>query len=130
MPDTVPSGRMASVVLREQLAADFRAGQTPHVDDLAAALDLPASEFPELAARVITETTRYLTELDSRPIRPGSSGAQTLALFGGPPPAQGLGAAAFDDLRAVIEHSRAGNGRFLGYVMGSGEPVAALGDLF
>jgi aromatic-L-amino-acid/L-tryptophan decarboxylase len=30
----------------------------------------------------------------------------------------------------VARHSRAGNGRFFGYVMGSGEPVGALGDLF
>src|SRR5919112_296381 len=28
------------------------------------------------------------------------------------------------------QHSRTGNGRFFGYVMGSGEPVAALGDYF
>lgn len=98
--------------------------------DDAEALGLPAPEFAELAARVINEATRYLTELDSLPILPASSGAQTVEVFGGPPPAKRLGAAAFDDLRAVIEHSRVGNGRFFGYVMGSGEPVAALGDLF
>ena len=46
-----------------------------------------------------------------------------------PAPETGLGAAALDDLRAVAEHGRAGNGRFFGYVMGSGEPVGALGDL-
>jgi aromatic-L-amino-acid/L-tryptophan decarboxylase len=45
-------------------------------------------------------------------------------------PEKGLGGAAFDELSTVIEHSRSGNGRFLGYVMGSGEPVAALADLF
>ncbi len=64
------------------------------------------------------------------PIRPASTGAQTLQLFAGPVPETGLGAAALDDLVAVAEHSRAGNGRFFGYVMGSGEPVGALGDLF
>ena len=41
-----------------------------------------------------------------------------------------MGAAALDVLPLLAEHSRAGNGRFFGYVMGSGEPVAALGDLF
>ena len=35
----------------------------------------------------------------------------------------GLGVAALDELRAVAQHSRAGNGRFFGDVMGSGEPV-------
>jgi glutamate/tyrosine decarboxylase-like PLP-dependent enzyme len=91
---------------------------------------LPVTDFVELSGRVINEAARYLTELDRLPIRPASSGAQTVGLFGGPPPAKGMGAAAFDELAAVVEHSRAGNGRFFGYVMGSGEPVAALGDLF
>ena len=98
--------------------------------DDAEALGLPATEFAELAGRVIDDATRYLAGLDGMPIRPASSGAQTVQIFGGPPPARGLGAAAFDDLAAVIEHIRVGNGRFFGYVMGSGEPVAALGDLF
>src|SRR4029078_2108606 len=47
-----------------------------------------------------------------------------------PPPETGQGPAVLDALMAVAEHSRAGNGRFFGYVMGSGEPVGALGDLF
>lgn len=93
-------------------------------------LDLPVDEFGRLAARVTDEAQRYLTSLPDAPIRPRSTGAETIELFSGPAPARGLGAAAFDDLGAVAHHSRAGNGRFFGYVMGSGEPVAALGDLF
>jgi len=83
-----------------------------------------------LAHRVVDEVSRYLGDVDKKPIRPGSTGAETLALFAQPAPEVGLGAAAFDELATVITHSRTGNGRFLGYVMGSGEPVAALGDLF
>lgn len=41
-----------------------------------------------------------------------------------------MGPAALDALAEVGQHSRAGNGRFFGYVMGSGEPVGALGDFF
>ena len=41
-----------------------------------------------------------------------------------------MGSAALDALGEVAQHSRTGNGRFFGYVMGSGEPVAALGDFF
>lgn len=41
-----------------------------------------------------------------------------------------MGPAALDALAEVAQHSRAGNGRFFGYVMGSGEPVGALGDFF
>lgn len=93
-------------------------------------LELSTDEFRSLAARVVEESSRYLDRLDTAPIRPASTGAQTLELFAGPAPETGLGAAALDDLREVIEHSRAGNGRFFGYVMGSGEPVGALGDLF
>jgi glutamate/tyrosine decarboxylase-like PLP-dependent enzyme len=36
----------------------------------------------------------------------------------------------FDDLARVAAHSRAGNGRFFGYVFGSGEPVGALADFY
>ena len=93
-------------------------------------LDLPPDDFSALVAGVGEEAVRHLRRLDASPIRPASSGAETLELFSGPLPEAGLGAAALDDLRAVADHSRTGNGRFFGYVMGSGEPVAALGDLF
>ena len=93
-------------------------------------LDLPADEFGVLAARVVEEATRYLDRLGTSPVRPDSSGAETLMYFDEPPPETGQGPAVLDDLAAVARHSRAGNGRFFGYVMGSGEPVGALGDLF
>src|SRR6266567_3246153 len=34
------------------------------------------------------------------------------------------------DLDVIADHSRPGNARFFGYVLGSGEPVAAIGDLY
>ena len=83
-----------------------------------------------LAARVVKEATRYLDQLDTLPVRPDCSGPETLKHFAVPPPEIGQGVAVFDDLTAVTRHSRVGNGRFFGYVMGSGEPVGALGDLF
>jgi aromatic-L-amino-acid/L-tryptophan decarboxylase len=93
-------------------------------------LALSADDFQALATRVVDDATRYLDRLDDVPIRPGSTGEETVRMFGGEAPETGLGAAALDGLTAVAEHSRAGNGRFFGYVMGSGEPVGALGDLF
>ena len=93
-------------------------------------LDLTASEFRSLAEGVVEEMTSYLARLDDLPIRPPSTGGETVERFGGTPPEQGLGPRALDDLAEVLAHSRVGNGRFFGYVMGSGEPVAALGDLF
>ncbi len=44
-------------------------------------------------------------------------------------PEQGIGAAALDDLSKVIDASRVQGPRFFGYVLGSGEPVAAGADL-
>ena len=50
-------------------------------------------------------------------------------LFSAPLPETGLGEAALNALRDVIRLSRAQNGRFFGYVLGSGEPVGAVADL-
>jgi aromatic-L-amino-acid/L-tryptophan decarboxylase len=51
-------------------------------------------------------------------------------VFERPLPEQGVGDAAFDDLAVIADHSRPGNARFFAYVLGSGEPVAAIGDLY
>jgi aromatic-L-amino-acid decarboxylase len=93
-------------------------------------LEISPDDFAELADRVSREAAGHLRRLDSAPIRPATTGAESLALFAGPAPERGLGAAALDALGDVAQHSRAGNARFFGYVMGSGEPVAALGDFF
>ena len=93
-------------------------------------LDVSPDDFAALAARVGEEAVRHLRGLDSSPIRPSTTGAESLDLFGGPIPERGMGPAALDALGEVARHSRTGNGRFFGYVMGSGEPVAALGDFF
>jgi len=95
-----------------------------------APLHLSPDDFAALAARVGEQATRHLRGLDAAAIRPATTGAESLALFGGPAPETGMGPAALDALDEVARHSRTGNGRFFGYVMGSGEPVAALGDLF
>jgi len=93
-------------------------------------LGLAAEQFRVLADRITGMAAGYLDELDDRPIRPHTTGGLATELFTGPAPVEGLGAAAFDDLERVAEHSRTGNGRFFGYVFGSGEPVGALADFF
>jgi aromatic-L-amino-acid/L-tryptophan decarboxylase len=95
-----------------------------------APLDLSPDDFAALAARVGEEAVGHLRRLDSTPIRPSTTGAESLDLFAGPPPERGMGPAALHALGEVAQHSRTGNGRFFGYVMGSGEPVGALGDFF
>jgi aromatic-L-amino-acid/L-tryptophan decarboxylase len=54
----------------------------------------------------------------------------TPRVFGRSLPEQGAGGAAVDDLAVIADHSRPGNARSLAYVLGSGEPVAAIGDLY
>ncbi len=65
----------------------------------------------------------------TRPSFPGVSGEQTRERFGGPLPENGFKEAALDMLEDVVATSRPPSPRFYGYILGSGEPVAALGDL-
>ena len=92
-------------------------------------LEISPDEFRRLAERVTELTADYLRDLDSRRISPSTTGAETEYLFRTPLGEEGIGVESLLGLRDVIEHSRAQNGRFFGYVLGSGEPVAAVADL-
>src|SRR6516164_5475779 len=92
-------------------------------------IEIPPPDFRRLAERMIEVASQYLTTLNTRSTFPDTSGARTEALFHHRLDEKGLGAQAFEALHDVIGHSRAQNGRFFGYVLGSGEPVAALADL-
>jgi aromatic-L-amino-acid/L-tryptophan decarboxylase len=93
-------------------------------------LELPPDDFEILANRACRAAVDYLAGLDARPSAPQTSGTATAEMFDRPLPEEGMGSAAFDDLMAIADHSRPGNGRFFGYVLGSGEPVAAIGDFY
>ena len=93
-------------------------------------LELSPEEFGLLADRVSRAAGDYLAGLDGRASFPATSGLVTAEVFGWPLPEQGVGAAAFDDLAVIADHSRPGNARFFAYVLGSGKPVAAIGDLY
>jgi aromatic-L-amino-acid/L-tryptophan decarboxylase len=92
-------------------------------------LEISPDEFRRLADTVTQLAADYLRELDSRPISPSTTGEETERLFVTPLSEKGEGAEALAALQDVMEHSRAQNGRFFGYVLGSGEPVAAVADL-
>ena len=92
-------------------------------------VELSSEHFRALAENVIALSAEYLSTLDTRSVFPGTSGTETERLFAEEAPERGMGDQAFDALRDVIAHSRAQNGRFFGYVLGSGDPIAALGDL-
>jgi aromatic-L-amino-acid decarboxylase len=92
-------------------------------------LEISPEQFKKLAASITDLSADWIASLDSRPIFPSTSGATTERLFPSELPERGMGAEALAALRDVVNHSRAQNGRFYGYVQGPGEPVAALGDL-
>lgn len=92
-------------------------------------LDLSPEQFRKLASTVTELAAQYLEGLDARPVFPKTSAAELAALFVSPCPEEGLGERALDVLPELLAKGRATNARMLGYVMGSGEPVAALGDL-
>jgi glutamate/tyrosine decarboxylase-like PLP-dependent enzyme len=92
-------------------------------------LALSSDTFRALAHNLTDFAADYLDRLSQLPSYPSNiSGQQTERLFGGDLPLEGMGAAAFDSLPEVFEHSRPASPRFFGYVFGSGEPVGVLGD--
>jgi len=92
-------------------------------------LEISPDEFRRLAVKVTELAANYLCELDSRPISPATTGEESERFFRTPLEEEGVGAEALARLQDVIRHSRAQNGRFFGYVLGSGDPVAAVADL-
>src|SRR5256885_11920916 len=93
------------------------------------ALHLPNAEFRSLAARVTDLAADLLAGLDELRAFPAVRGEQVARAFEAPLPEEGLRAGALDALGEVLAMSRAPTPRFYGYVLGSGEPVAALADL-
>src|ERR1043166_4398437 len=92
-------------------------------------LELSGKRFRHLSEEVVEMTAEYLSTLQQRRVFPETSGAETERLFAKDEaaPENGLGEAAFAALTDVVDHSRAQNGRFFGYVLGSAGPAAALG---
>jgi aromatic-L-amino-acid/L-tryptophan decarboxylase len=93
-------------------------------------LQLSADEFQRLAQRVTELATDFLAGLDSRHTVSATSALSTTAAFDLPLREEGIGEAILDDLELIARHVRAPTGRRFPYVIGSGEPVGALGDLY
>jgi aromatic-L-amino-acid/L-tryptophan decarboxylase len=92
-------------------------------------LERSSQEYRDAFRRVTDLALALLDELSARPSFPDISGEQSLARFAQALPEQGMGPAALDDLRNVVDASRLPTPRFFGYVLGSGEPIAAAADL-
>ena len=92
-------------------------------------LDITPEEFRRLSARVLEIAADYLETMDARSIPPAGTGAEIERIYRATLPESGLPEEALRGLEDVARHSRAQNGRFFGYVLGSGEPAAAAADL-
>jgi aromatic-L-amino-acid/L-tryptophan decarboxylase len=92
-------------------------------------LEISSEQFQRLAEHVTKLAAHYLENVDARVISPATNGEETLRLFRTALPEQGMGEDALGELREIMRLSRAQNGRFFGYVLGSGEPVGSLTDL-
>jgi glutamate/tyrosine decarboxylase-like PLP-dependent enzyme len=96
---------------------------------VASPLEISADEFRALAESVVALAGEFLAGLGDAPTVPPTSASGTAA-FDAALPEEGVGEAALRDLEAIAGHVRAPTGRRVPYVVGSGEPVAALGDLY
>lgn len=92
-------------------------------------LKLSTEEYREAYQRIVNIALDLLSELDNRRSFPDISGEESERHFVEPLPEQGMGLGALNDLAKVIDGSRLPNPRFFGYVLGSGEPIAAGADL-
>jgi len=92
-------------------------------------LEISTAQFRRLAERVTNLASEYLENIDHQKIAPATDGEETLRLFRIAMPEDGMGEDAMYGLPDVMRLSRVQNGRFFGYVLGSGEPVGAVADL-
>src|SRR5690348_5812368 len=92
-------------------------------------LEISPEQLRNLLDKVAQFAVTYLEKLDSQKIVPEISGNEAQQIFQSEWPKQALKADALAQLFSVMQNSRAQNDRFFGYVLGSGEPVAALADL-
>jgi glutamate/tyrosine decarboxylase-like PLP-dependent enzyme len=92
-------------------------------------LEISPAQFRRLSEQITKLAAEYLEDLDGQPISPATDGSETLRFFHTPLAEQGIAEQALNALPELMRLSRAQNGRFFGYVLGSGEPVAAVADL-
>ena len=92
-------------------------------------IEISSDQFRRLAECVTELAADYLEHIDTQTISPATNGEETLRLFRTAMPEDGVGEDALNALPDVMRLSRVQNGRFFGYVLGSGEPVGAVADL-
>ncbi len=94
-----------------------------------AELQISHQELSRLADDAIGLAKEYWGSVEQRPAYPVTSGKQTTELFSRPWSEEGRGRDVLQDFKSIAEHARPSGGKFFAYVLGSGEPVGALGEL-
>jgi glutamate/tyrosine decarboxylase-like PLP-dependent enzyme len=92
-------------------------------------LVLSNEEYRDAYARISQLALDFVASINERPCFPDITGDESVKMFAQDLPEEGMGPAALDILPKVLDASRPPNPRFFGYVLGSGEPVAAAADL-
>ena len=92
-------------------------------------IEISPEQFKSLSEQFLAIAINYLKEMDYRSIPAKGSGEEIERIFRAPLPETGLADEALRAFSDVVQHSRAQNGRFFGYVLGSGETVGAATDL-
>lgn len=92
-------------------------------------IEISPEQFKSLSEQFLAIAIDYLKEMDYRSIPAKGSGEEIEHIFRAAVPETGLADEALRAFSDVVQHSRAQNGRFFGYVLGSGETVGAATDL-
>jgi glutamate/tyrosine decarboxylase-like PLP-dependent enzyme len=92
-------------------------------------LKISDQELARLTQQASALATAYWASVEERRVFPLTNGGETTRHFSRPWPEDGIGGTVLDDFRIIAEHARISNGRFFGYVAGSGEPVGALAEM-
>ncbi|MET3520212.1 pyridoxal phosphate-dependent decarboxylase family protein [Mesorhizobium abyssinicae] len=93
------------------------------------ALEISNQDLSRLADEAMDLARTYWASLDDRPAYPSTSGKETTELFSRPWAEEGRGGDVLHDFKLIAAHARPSTGRFFAYVLGSGEPVGAVGEL-
>jgi aromatic-L-amino-acid decarboxylase len=92
-------------------------------------LVLSDADYQAVFERITQLALEYVASVNERASFPNITGSETEALFAKSLPEHGMGSRSLDDLGQVIESVRVTSPRFFGYVLASGEPIAAAADM-
>jgi glutamate/tyrosine decarboxylase-like PLP-dependent enzyme len=92
-------------------------------------LEIGGQELSSVMDEAVRLVKGYWASIDERDAYPTTSGSRTVDIFSRAWPEHGRGAGVLRDFDLIAAHSRPSNGKFFGYVFGSGEPIGGIAEL-